>query len=155
MRICIILITLCFLSCNSNNPIPEDITFNLLKEESVFPYEIKVYEIEVNNLNIPNIIKEKVSCFGSKKPILWERTNNLQSSFKYYLLKEIESLSNSSENFKELLNLNQKLKSTEKIYFTGCYSLTKDIKGKSIPAYNFMYFLDIENQQFYSFEFKR
>jgi hypothetical protein len=151
-----IIATLLLLSCNTNNiPIPDSFELNSPKINFVLPYEIKVYEIKGNDLNYSDFIKEKISCFSGKKTILWESPSNLQSNIRWHLYREIEFLSEGSQNFEELINLNNKLKTSDKIFFSGCYSLTKDIKGKSIPAFNYMYFLDIDNQKFYSFEFSR
>jgi len=153
-RLLILLIGIAFVGC-MEEPIPNKVNLSLIKEGFLFPYIIKVYKFESDEIDDSDILEEQISCSGNKKQLVWTKVSQLESKFKIHLLKEMNYFSEDSETFKELIYLNDELKSSDYIFFTGCYGLPKNLKGEPIPFYNYMYFLDTENRKFYSFEWVR
>jgi|GEM_PF-2985188 len=153
--ILLILVSICLFGCETPPPIPDGTDLRMTNKGFAFPFEIKIYEFDNTELENQDIINEKISCFSDKTTIVWSRINQLESNIKYYLIRDIESIASNIDTLEEFVTLNDKISTSEEIYFTGCYSMIKDVKGKNIPNYNYMYFIDFEEKRFYSIIFQR
>jgi hypothetical protein len=148
----LIIFLIFFTNCeNHNKLLPDNWKIKEINKISLSNItEIYVYSIqnEISEyMNFENIAFNCQNNCEDCQKIKWTNFKNINLIEKRRILSIINEDSKGEVDTKELMN------DQEKIYFAGCFSISKGKSNDKNKFYETMYILDLKNKKYYVFDY--
>jgi hypothetical protein len=151
----ILILPLFLISCiNPKSILPRELKLKKVQKEYLFSYYIYEYDVLNNNVELGQLNDSQIRCKRDHKSCCefnWKIYRDIDQSTKLDVIEFLNFLGKGDNQI--ISSITERINQNQDIYFSGCYKKMYINQKKTVPSWEYRFFLDTENKKLYVIDY--